>query len=375
MKRGITDIIGAYRGSTPINKILRGTTLIWQLVVDAWANIVALAYEARVEADYGTVEDKTVLQAELELGTEQDYLDAIAIYNPNGGKKVGKIYDVRDTDNTSPNDLTVTGGGGTRFLADGTLETVPFEMPKIDYSTGQAAFLIEPARTNLMENVLNSAGGYNVTITLDQVGILGQPNTALKIETVGNSGNKAYASYFPNPTATHTHVFWIKKDQNETRFPILSVLNAANNSPSNVHLNTKTGEYNMTVNNNNTEVFVKGRKDWWEIVIIRNELTAVNGWRSQISPSYGSSLTSTSGSGLGSIILGHIGSYTGRVLNETPIITNGAVVTRTALSASITVPAGVTSIEEKVNGVVNTITTIPTTYTMPNGAVEYVKFL
>jgi len=30
MKRGITDIIGAYRGSTPINKILRGTVLIWE---------------------------------------------------------------------------------------------------------------------------------------------------------------------------------------------------------------------------------------------------------------------------------------------------------------------------------------------------------
>ena len=30
MKRGITDIIGAYRGSTPINKIMRDITLIWE---------------------------------------------------------------------------------------------------------------------------------------------------------------------------------------------------------------------------------------------------------------------------------------------------------------------------------------------------------
>lgn len=62
----------------------------------SWANLVVADYVARVEADYGTVEDAVVLEADLNTGTEQEYLDAIAIYNPNGGHRTGKIYDVRD---------------------------------------------------------------------------------------------------------------------------------------------------------------------------------------------------------------------------------------------------------------------------------------
>jgi len=374
MKRGLTDIIDVKRGSTQINKIMRGTTLIWQLVVEAWANIVALAYKDRVEANYGIVEDVVTLEAELDLGTEQDYLDAIAIYNPNGGYRTGKIYDVRDTDNTSPNDLTVTGGGGTRFLADGTLEAVSLDKPKIDYSTGQAAFLIEPARTNLMTHFLGG-DGYNLTGIRDQNNIVGTPNVGATYTSLGSSGNKAHGNYNTGDSISYTYVLWIKKDQDETRFPIFRVGDANGARMSQVSLNTKTGAFNLMINNNATEVLVIDRNDWWEVRIIRTEIEVITGWRVQIFPSYGSSLTSVSGGGTGSIVIGYIGAYSDRVLSSTPIITNGAVVTRTALSASITVPAGVTSIEEKVNGVVNTITTIPTTYTMPNGAVEYVKFL
>lgn len=56
--------------------------------------------------------------------TEQQYLDSLAIYNPNGGYRAGKIYDVRDTDNTTPYDLIVTGGGGTRTNAAGNIEGI-----------------------------------------------------------------------------------------------------------------------------------------------------------------------------------------------------------------------------------------------------------
>jgi len=556
MKRGITDIIGAYRGSTPINKILRGTTLIWQLVVDAWANIVALAYEARVEADYGTVEDKTVLQAELELGTEQDYLDAIAIYNPNGGKKVGKIYDVRDTglvksfvpnkaslfpasngtitggfldyqnssiaekleykdtknlyvftaanansgnttlvmsaevkkgnlryvrlayfyfvgsltnnvayfdldtltyvtadnrntfedlgngwirlmltgdattsdnvgqylvgftsisngvsatvgdfgyigriqaienptyvlsENNPSTDLTVTGGGGTRFLADGTLEVVPVEMPKIDYSTVDARFLIETERTNRIIYSYDFTQIYHnpkngIITSLNEQGILGLANTATTL-TDSNTANYGEINdniiSVPASSSYAAVCLWFKKDQNETRFP--EVFFAGNNNGiyiNAIQINTKTGALGFRSGNNTKSANVFDRGLWWELfVVIGSGANDINSADVRIRPAMGNSLGTFSGNALGSIILGHFDVFVSNNLIKspvTPIITNGLVVTRTASTANITTPSGVSSIEEKVDGVVNTITTIPTTYTMPNGAVEYVKFL
>jgi len=35
MKKGLTDIIDAKRGTTQINKIMRGTILIWEKVISA----------------------------------------------------------------------------------------------------------------------------------------------------------------------------------------------------------------------------------------------------------------------------------------------------------------------------------------------------
>ncbi len=52
------------------------------------------------------------------------------------------------------------------------------------------------------------------------------------------------------------------------------------------------------------------------------------------------------------------------------IKTNGSEVTRLADEITTTTPAGVTEITETINGVDNVITTIPTTYQMPNGLID-----
>ena len=356
--------------------------LFWETVVTVVNTLED--YIARVLADSGIVENETQLDLEVDF-TSQAYLDAIAIYNPNGGKKVGKIYDVRDTDNTSPNDLTVTGGGGTRFLADETLEAVPFEMPKIDYSTGKAAFLIESEKTNhfthsynpiLAANWETTIGGTNV---LNEVGITGIANTAV---TLNDTSTGTYYSLQNNSlynfgTIKAAFSFWIKKDNNETRFPEI-YLRATASGTNTVYqqltqLNTKTGAFGFRAYNE-MQVIVNDRGLWWEVVITPTvDVYATTQF--VIRPAMSTTIGTYTNAATGSIILGHVGVYNTAKTNFTPIITNGAAVTRTALSASIPVPAGVTSIEEKVDGVINTITTIPATYTMPNGAVEYVKFL
>jgi len=380
MKRGIIDIIDAKRGTTQISKIMRGTVLIWEKIVAAVGGLAD--YIARVLADYGVVENETQLDLEVDF-TSQDYLDAIAIYNPNGGYRTGKIYDVRDTDNTSPNDLTVTGGGGTRFLADGTLEVVPFEMPKIDYSTGQAAFLIEPARTNyeLNSNTLSDWKPESFgSITANQVGITGNADDAVFIESTNTSGSFSIRMYpyLNNFASTILKISaWIKKDNDESRFIEFFIISNGDGGVESrriVQINTKTGANTYrSLSYADGTIAVLDRGDWWELVWI-SHIPIVRISHFTFSPAISTTFGTYEAGATGSCILGHIGLYNSSTVNETPIITNGVVVTRTALSASIPVPAGVTSIEEKVNGVVNTITTIPATYTMPNGAVEYVKF-
>lgn len=182
MKRGLTDIVNAMRGSTQIAKIMRGTTLIWQFavaVVDYFTG-----YKARVEADYGYLEDETQLQVEVVAGTEYD--NAIAIYNPNGGHRAGKIYDVRDTDNTSPYDLTVTGGGGTRINVAGLVDELSL-YNFLPYSNDVNQWV--------KTNCIASQNGHESTVT---------DNTAAGI-------HKVYKQISGNYLTTRTHSVEIKK--------------------------------------------------------------------------------------------------------------------------------------------------------------------
>ena len=378
MKRGITNITDAKRGITQISKIMRGTVLIWEKIVAAVGGLAD--YIARVLADYGVVENETQLDLEVDF-TSQDYLDAIAIYNPNGGYRTGKIYDVRDTDNTSPNDLTVTGGGGTRLLADGTLEAVPFEMPKIDYSTGKAAFLIEPARTNNY-TYYNSKAGLTVgggTITDNVISAPHLTDMASKILESGTDSHGFYKANNVSANTTYVISLYVKKlgrryiglqSWYNTSFGAIAYFDLDNG--------TSVGTSAIGAGYSVTEPKIEVVSDGWYRISAKFISGKTLSYYGPVSMDY----LWTDGN---SYYNNYIGDSTkgfyfyGRQWELTSLTSliqsNGTVTTRTAAEASITVPAGVTSIEEKVDGVVNTITTIPATYTMPNGAVEYVKFL
>ncbi len=689
MKKGLTDITNIMRGNTQIAKVMRGTTLIWEFAVAvvAWATQYVIDYTSRTEADYGAVEDAVVLEADLNTGTEQEYLDAIAIYNPNGGHRTGKIYDVRDTtfninllsnsnnftdwdnylsgliftandinapdgyvgkasklieasggtyhqfsamnftnslgvitfsvfvkfigtdrnvgiapinsgssgsgafalfnsngayvstvgtpallnyssvalsngwfrisvtvertgtggspvvrffngtdptysgngtsgvyiygaqleaasnittyDKTPHTDLTVTGGGGTRINAQGNVEEIlynrlidsgnltnaawgvegvtksqsgdisiitetttsnphyvwqqglpllsisaefkkldksiivfgvgrsgnlssgvsidldtnqvtnnnpaaithtsqvlsdgwirvwlycnvndslydnfvvggslgdyagninqkmqfrkpqmiyanvdkPYQLtlntaafPKIDYSTGQAAFLIEPTRTNLetysydLITATAWTGDANITWTLDQIGITGKPNTALLITDSTTSAYGQVSRSVSGVTGINDIIrvsVWIKKDNDESRFPEIAIISSAGTTS--VQINTKTGALGHRVTDEHTTTVVD-RQDWWEVVII--SLVAVERITNFIiRPAMWSGVLGGgfSGTPTGSIIVGHVSVTKSSAVNETPIITNGALVTRTDnyYSAPFSVP-------------------------------------
>jgi hypothetical protein len=368
-----------------INQIAHKSTIgkkIFTIITALWYEAIIADYTVRVEGDSGSVENAEELAIFLDTLTEDSYNNATAIYNANAGYKSDKIYDVRDTDNTSPYDITATGGGGTRFNEAGEVESVTGSVT-IDYSTGKAAFLITPTRTNYFTYSydLTYAGGYSVEKTLDEVGITGNANTATTLaNNTGVAGNKVIAG----SGNFYYQVFsnWVKKDNNESRFPAFRFAANNNGSYKNMFLlNTKTGAI-LQVENDGTGSCVyevKDRGNWWEIRVKIGDGVAkiASPWATQF-PAYtnvwaAGAVNSTTGS----IVVGHVqvsGSDSITSFISTPIITNGSIVTKTSTDISISVPAGVTEIEEKVDGIVNIITSIPSTYTFPIGSVEYVIF-
>lgn len=152
MKKGLTDLANIMIGSTQVTKVMRGATLIWELIT-GWTPPYISAYTSRVEVDYGYVEDAVVLEADLNLGTEQEYLDTIAIYNPNGGYKTGKIHDVRDT-GTGNNNLFASDNFEAAHWNRLTYVTITYG--ELDYQNRPLASKITRVATGLIvteENV------------------------------------------------------------------------------------------------------------------------------------------------------------------------------------------------------------------------------
>lgn len=318
--------------------------------------------------------------------TEAAYNSAIAIYNANGGKKAGKIYDVRDTDNTTPNDLTVTGGGGTRINKTGVVEDVAATMPKIDYSTGSPAFKVERAETNIIPHSYDLTQWWTLeytfgTRTLTETGIKGLPNTATLL-TDNNTGEyyglrEPSSVSMPDNTKKARASVWIKKDTDQARFPEIYIWvteTVSGTSPRVIiQLNTETGAFAHRTYTSGTTV-VKDRGLWWEI-LWQSDLAITTLFQCRLRPAMTNIIGGATPAATGSIIVGHFSVVSSDVLEGTPIITNGATVTRPNCEASITTPAGVTSIVETIDGVENApITTIPATYKLPYGNVNNVIF-
>ena len=96
------------------------------------------------------------------------YSDASLIMYPSG-YKANKIYSLKPTDGSGDFDFT-RAGTATRVNADGLIESVGAEVPRIDYTGGGCGkLLLEPQRSNLIPysedfsdatwNVFGSSGG------------------------------------------------------------------------------------------------------------------------------------------------------------------------------------------------------------------------
>jgi hypothetical protein len=122
------------------------------LIAQVWADM----FDGRVLFDGGTFEDKAnfVTNATTDF---DEYNDALGVITPNG-YKTGILHAFKAFDGS--NDLTwVRASDATRYNESGLIEVISSNVPRIDYSNGEAVILSEPEATNLVlqSNNLNTS--------------------------------------------------------------------------------------------------------------------------------------------------------------------------------------------------------------------------
>jgi len=305
-------------------------------------------FKNRVLADGGTF-------VENELPTISQ--DASLVLTPNAYKS-GKLYSAVPNDGTG--DFTVDRNSTATYIdKDGLIKTALANVPRIDWSTGEAALLVEPQSTNL----ITYSEDFNHTSWSKLNGTIVTPNNAISPNGLMNAtliefqniGGNSYIFNITNVGDVDKVLsfgFWFKKVLGEGSLGIQN----------------STGQAGVM----NLDMSLLS-SDWEYITPSHYALTIISQFNSGSSSNAG-------------IFLRTIGFQSkfylwGAQLEQAStassyIPTNGAIVTRLADDISAPTPAGVTSITETKNGVEQTpITTIPATYSLPVGNINKVTML
>ena len=297
-------------------------------------------FKNRVLADGGTF-------VENELPTISQ--DAKLVLTPNA-YKVGKLYSAVPNDGTG--DFTVDRDSEATYTGqDGTRETALANVPRIDWSSGEAALLVEPQSTNLItySQDFSDAKWIKNFITLGENTLIA-PDGTLTASTITASNDVASAIYQIGITVTplNTYIFSFYVKAGTLTTPYLAVYDETNSTFIKVN-----ESYQIT-------------SDWRRIKIQFTTPTNCNSVRVYVL---------RNPPGIGDIYFWGVQLEQASTASSY-IPTNGTTVTRLADDISVPTPAGVTSIIETINGVEQTpITTIPATYSLQVGNINKVTML
>jgi hypothetical protein len=280
---------------------------------------------------------------------------ASLVVTPNG-YKAGKLYSIKPTSGAGDLDV-VRATGATRVNASGLIETVANNVPRLDYPPlgGCPSILIEPQRTNLLtySEDFSDSSWTKLNTTFSGDTLTGSAGTSLKAIFKSETTNGVQSAYFDVEYVNHK---WIQ---------ILVGSNSGDNGFVNYDIENKiigaqSGGYTGSI------------KDFGSFLRVYFNLTTT-GKTSLILAlvDSGSSGRAAATSSTGSLNL--FRSQLEAASNATSYIpTVASTVTRNADVATVDPPTGTTEIIETINGVDNTITTIPTTYQLPNGRIDKV---
>ena len=305
-------------------------------------------FKNRVLADGGTF-------LENELTTISQ--DASLVLTPNA-YKVGKLYSAVPNDGTG--DFTVDRNSTATYIdEDGIIRTALANVPRIDYSTGEAALLVEPQRTNLItyseafDNASWNRSGINITANTD-VSPTGLINADLSTAESGD--------YYIMTTS-------ITLDVGMYNISVYAKGVGASIGKKITILPWETGTALLTGGFFNFFLLT----DYWQRFNVTFTVTTSGTMRIRIDPT-----RTTTGS---TVEVGDEVLIWGAQLEQAStassyIPTNGTTVTRLADDISVPTPAGVTAITETIEGVDQIpITTIPATYSLPVGNINKVRML
>jgi hypothetical protein len=282
-----------------------------------------------------------------------------SIYITPNGFKAGKLYAVKGADATC-----VRATSATRVNANGLIETVASNVPRIDYTGGGCpSILVEPQRTNNLiqsESLASSYGYSQCSITSSQTAP-DNSNNAKRI-TNGSTTTDVFfeqsISFTPN---TYTWSIFVKKGT-DTKAYIKPVHVGIAGDVSLMTFDFAT-ETITTAGAITTRGFKKYSNNWYRLfcsVVITSSVVSLRG-------RFGNSNIPNVYNDWAFPQL-EAGSYATSYIKTTT-----ASVTRNADLITLTPTTGLTEITETFeNGTTNVITTIPSTYTMSQGRIKNV---
>lgn len=254
----------------------------------------------------------------------------------NSAHKDSDLYSVLPTDGSG--DFNIATQSNKWVIGeDGLLTEVLAGQPAYSYENGKAQLLVEPERTNLC-----AYSGFNTWVNQQYLtyNVAISPNGTMDAVLFSHQGGASpqiylYCNYIQG--VQYTASIWVKSDGTpqieHTLFSNGGATSSVNFTPTNEWQRIETTGISFDSNG--------------AIAVAKNSSSATPAsfyiWHAQL----------------------EIG---GNKTSEIP--TNGSEITRLADNISVTTPAGITEITETINGVDNVITTIPTTYTMPNGLID-----
>jgi hypothetical protein len=270
-----------------------------------------------------------------------------SIYITPNGFKAGKLYAVKGADATC-----VRATSATRVNANGLIETVASNVPRIDYTDGGCpSILVEGQRTNLLTN---SDGLITTYPTRD--GNIVQAATPINgfVNSVEFQNNLTNSYLYKTFTAipTTTYVFSVFVQMNDNSIP-------------NPGLNVASSDFSLVISGEfatNLNVQKIGNSNVYRV---SGRFTAIN-----VNANHGVLKFNTQ-TAKGFKVTGYqleTASYATSYIKTTT-----AAVTRNADVITLTPTTGLTEIKETFeNGTTNVITTIPSTYTMSQGRIKKV---
>jgi hypothetical protein len=303
------------------------------------------AFKSRVSTDSGTFEGESNLKKQLQF--IQNLFTSIVVLTPNAWK-TSILYTILQNDGTTDFDF-VRNTAATRVNESGLIETVGNNIPRIDWFNGKPQILIEPQRTNLLLHSnnynLSWSTGAGTSLT-DNFTISPDGTTnASKLERVSTTAFRLNQTVAVVPGDIYTASFYVKNiNASQLNFQLRDLTNGVTFFSFNYVNDINTTEWTRL---NYTATIPVGCFSL-AVYIFNNNIPI----------------------GQGCIVYG--AQFEEGTQASSYIPTTSAIVTRNADIATLDPPTGTAEIIETVNGVDNTITTIPTTYQLPEGRVDKV---